>query len=69
MTATGPSLKRAQEIYSSATSGARSSAGKFIFFLTDGQSNENDNINPKDAADQLKQSGAEIYALGKIFSK
>ena len=65
MTATGPSLQRAQAIYSSTTSGARSSAKKVIFFLTDGRSNRG--IKPKIPADQLKNSGARIFVMGKRF--
>ena len=65
MTATGPSLQKAQAIFSSTTSGARSSAKKVIFLLTDGRSNRG--VKPKIPADQLKGSGTEIYVLGKRF--
>ena len=63
LTATAPSLNRARSLYQSSSSGARPSAKKVVFFLTDGRSNRGGN--PNTPAAQLKAIGAQIYVLGK----
>ena len=58
MTASGPSLERAQTLFRS----SRPNAKKVIFFLTDGRSNRG--VAPHIPAGVLKKSGVEIFVLG-----